>query len=821
MTDPRYDRPALPQTDPPLANGKHDGTLLPALPNAQVLNLPLLPINTVIVYPETVKPLNISDPTLQQSADYAFNHQQEAVLFGVRDLDLPFHAGNFQQIGTLVTLRRISDDAHHVLAQGRARVEFIELTQTEPCLMARVQLLPESYDPSAAVKAAMRAALIVFRRLMGFHPEVPTELFAHMRETEHPGHLADLIGSSAVFELHERQTLLEMLDPIERLHWVNGLLGKAVAMHDLEAEIEARVDQQLEQDQRQSYLREQMRVIQAELGEADVHQREIEEQRQRVAQAQLPPEAHTRVLKEISRLALVSPMAPEIGLIHTYIDWIVSLPWSKSSTDNLDIAHAKRVLDENHYGLERIKDRVLEHIAVRKLAAEQMKTPILCFLGPPGVGKTSLGKSIAQALGREFVRVSLGGVRDEAEIRGHRRTYVGSMPGRILQTLRRAGTRNPVMMLDEIDKLSSDLHGDPAAALLEVLDPEQNQEFFDHYLDLPFDLSQVMFITTANDLYPLPPALEDRLEIIEFPSYIEEEKRMIARRFLIPRQLEAHGLPANSVEFENATLTRMIREYTYEAGVRSLDRRIAEVLRKYARLLAESKPYPPRVKPKTLDKLLGVPDYIPPRPNNEDQIGVITGLAWTSVGGDVMTIEAALLPGKGNLTLTGQLGDVMQESAQTAYSYMRSQAERFDVDDDDFEDYDLHIHLPEGGIPKEGPSAGVTLAIAMISVYTERVIRSDYALTGEITLRGRILPVGGVREKLMAAHRAGISRLILPETNRRDLSEVPQSVMKNLDITFVSDIQQVIDLILLPAPEERVRDQRALEDAESEADNER
>ncbi|MEL7233402.1 MAG: endopeptidase La, partial [Chloroflexota bacterium] len=486
----------------------------------------------------------------------------------------------------------------------------------------------------------------------------------------------------------------------------------------------------------------------------------------------------------------------------------------------LDIANAQQVLDEDHYGLASVKDRVLDHIAVRKLAAEKMQTPILCFLGPPGTGKTSLGKSIARALGREFVRVSLGGVRDEAEIRGHRRTYIGAMPGRIIQTMKRAGTVNPVLMLDEIDKLGMDFHGDPAAALLEVLDPEQNSDFQDHYMDMPYDLSQVLFITTANDLYPLPPALEDRLEIIEFPGYIEEDKLAIAQNYLIPKQLESHGLDDSGVKFEIGTLQTLVREYTYEAGVRSLNRRIAEVMRKIARQSAEGKKYPKRVRATMLDEMIGPPDYTLLRANDEDQVGVVTGMAWTSGGGDVMTIEVSLLPGKGSLTLTGQLGDVMQESAQAALSFMRRHADRLDVPHDDFEDFDLHIHLPEGAVPKDGPSAGITLAIAIISVFTEQKVRSNYAMTGEITLRGKVLPVGGIREKIMAARRAQITNIIIPEVNQRDLVEIPKQALRNLNIVPVSDMQQVMDLVLHdPPPEGRARDAESDDNSSSDDEN--
>ncbi|MEM6281659.1 MAG: endopeptidase La, partial [Chloroflexota bacterium] len=699
------------------------------------------------------------------------------------------------------------DGIESVLVQGRRRIEFIELTQTDPYYICRARVIDESYEHTPQVEASMRAAVTLFRRVITLSKETPAEMLTYARETKEPGTLADLIASMLTLNREERIEVLRTIDPVERLRLITQLLGKEITLLELEEEIEYQVQQEMEREQRELYLREQMRVIQSELGETDVFQQEINELRDRIIEADLPPEVYGRAMKEISRLAMMPPMAPEIGLIHGYIDWIVSLPWQQASEDNLDIAHAQKVLDEDHYGLARVKDRVLEHIAVRKLAADKMQTPILCFLGPPGTGKTSLGKSIARALGREFVRVSLGGVRDEAEIRGHRRTYIGAMPGRIIQTMKRAGTVNPVLMLDEIDKLGMDFHGDPAAALLEVLDPEQNSDFQDHYMDMPYDLSHVLFITTANDLYPLPPALEDRLEIIEFPGYIEEDKLAIAQNYLIPKQLESHGLEESGVKFESSTLQTLVREYTYEAGVRSLNRRIAEVMRKIARQSAEGKKHAKRIKPTMLDDMIGPPDYTMLRANDEDQIGVVTGMAWTSGGGDVMTIEVSLLPGKGGITLTGQLGDVMQESAQTAHSFMRRNADRLDVPHDDFDDFDLHIHLPEGAVPKDGPSAGITLAIAIISVFTEQKVRSDYAMTGEITLRGKVLPVGGIREKIMAARRAQIKNIIIPEVNKRDLVEIPKQALRNLNIVPVSDMQQVMDLVLHdPPPEGRARD---------------
>jgi ATP-dependent Lon protease len=528
--------------------------------------------------------------------------------------------------------------------------------------------------------------------------------------------------------------------------------------------------------------------------------------RKQVLEAKLTPDVRERANKELSRLAAMPPMAPEVGIIRTYLDWIVGLPWVAATEDVLDIPHAQRILDEDHYGLKKIKDRILEHIAVRKLAADKTKAPILCFVGPPGVGKTSLGRSIARALGRNFVRVSLGGLRDEAEIRGHRRTYIGALPGRVLQTMKRAGTVNPVFMLDEIDKLGQDFRGDPSSALLEVLDPEQNNAFSDHYLDMDYDLSKVFFITTANDLSPLPEALLDRLEVIEFPGYTEEEKAAIAHQYLIPEQLKATGIDNRGIKFGDDAVKTLIREYTYESGVRNLNREVGNVCRKIARQVAEDKKPSKRLSADAVHKLLGPPQFLEGQTNRTDSVGLVTGLAWTPNGGDTLSIEVSILPGKGTLMLTGSLGEVMQESAQAAMSYTRSRAAEFNLPDEDFEEYDVHVHVPEGAVPKDGPSAGITLASAIISAFTDRKIRAAFAMTGEITLRGRVLPVGGIKEKVLAAHRSKIMKIILPKQNEKDLQDIPSKTLHELSIHLVEDMQQVLDLVMLDAPEERARD---------------
>jgi ATP-dependent Lon protease len=597
------------------------------------------------------------------------------------------------------------------------------------------------------------------------------------------------------------------LDANARLQKLSTILGQELDVLELESRIQSQVQQEVDKSQREYYLREQMRAIKTELGEEDEAKRELTELKDRLVASGMPDEVRLKADKELARLAAMPIASPEVTVVRNYLDWLLELPWQTETQDNLDIARAAQILKRNHYGLPKIKERILEHIAVRKLAPDKMRSPILCFVGPPGTGKTSLGKSIAEALGRKFVRVSLGGVRDEAEIRGHRRTYIGSMPGRVIQTMRSAGTMNPLFMLDEIDKLGTDFRGDPSSALLEVLDPEQNYAFSDHYLEVPYNLSKVMFITTANILDPVPPALRDRMEVIEFPGYIEEEKLAIAEQFLIPRQLEAHGLPRsgpdgiaqpNQVQFTTAALRVMIREYTYEAGVRNLERCIASVCRKAARRVAEAKPAPRRITPGMLVRFLGPPQYSEWLANESDEIGVANGLAWTEAGGDVMQVEVSVMDGKGSLTLTGQLGEVMQESAQAALTYTRAHAREFGLGGLDFDKLDLHIHVPEGGIPKDGPSAGVTMAAALISALSGRPLRHDVAMTGEITLRGRILPVGGLKEKLMAAHRMHLKTVMIPRRNYKDLADVPRNVQRDLNLMLVDRMEEILARALIP-----------------------
>jgi ATP-dependent Lon protease len=566
----------------------------------------------------------------------------------------------------------------------------------------------------------------------------------------------------------------------------------------LEDQIHTRAQSEVDRTQREFYLREQMRIIQNELGESDPWVREVSDLRKRVEGISLPEEVMLRALKEIDRLNQMPPMSPEVGIIRTYIDWILDLPWTTTTEDNLDVPHAAEILEQYHYGLPRAKDRILEYIAVRSLKPKRSKQPILCFVGPPGTGKTSLGRSIAEALGRKFVRLSLGGVRDEAEIRGHRRTYIGALPGRILQTMRRAGTINPLFMLDEVDKLGQDFRGDPSSALLEVLDPEQNHAFSDHYLELAYDLSKVMFITTANYIGPIPSALLDRMEVIEFPGYIEEEKLEIAHRFLIPRQLEEAGLDDDKLRFQDQALKRIVREYTYEAGVRNFEREIGMICRKIARIKAEGKPFPTRVTPAAMEKFLGPPQFFNQEAERQDEVGVATAIAWTENGGEIMPVEVLLMDGKGNMQITGQIGNVMQESAQAALSYLKSRSRQFDIDPEEYENLDIHIHIPEGAIPKDGPSAGITICTALVSAYTGREVRKDVGMTGEITLRGHVLPVGGIREKVLSAHRSGLKTVILPKRNAKDLVDVPKRARSELQLVLVDHIDQVLEVALKP-----------------------
>ena len=733
-------------------------------------------------------------------------------------------AEDFLPIGTELAVGRLlsmPEGNNSALVQGRRRVEVVEFVQVEPFFRVRARVIEEPTDVDRTVDALMRTARDLFERCVQLDRSLPDEAHLYSMNLSEPGWLADMIATAISLPFKERQALLLLPDPIERLKRVNWLLAQELDVLQLEDEIQTRVQSEVDRSQREYYLREQMKAIQTELGEGDIWLREINELRGRVEQADLPDEARTAAVRELERLTQMPAMAPEVGIIRNYLDWILDLPWRTATEDNLDVRHAAKVLEDNHYGLGRAKDRIIEYIAVRSLKPRRLRQPILCFVGPPGTGKTSLGRSIAESLGRKFVRLSLGGVRDEAEIRGHRRTYIGALPGRILQTIKRAGSINPLFMLDEIDKLGADFRGDPAAALLEVLDPEQNNAFSDHFLELSFDLSQVMFITTANSMASIPPALLDRMEVIEFPGYIEEEKLEISRRFLIPRQLEESGLEDQEIKFLDESVKRIVREYTYEAGVRNLEREIGRMCRKVARLKSEKRPYPTRLGAAQVEKFLGPPQFFQTEAERQDEVGVATAMAWTENGGEIMPVEVLILEGKGNLQITGQVGEVMQESAQAALSYLKSRARELKIDTEVFEGLDIHIHIPEGAIPKDGPSAGITLATALISAFTERPVFKEVGMTGEITLRGRVLPVGGVREKVLAAHRAGLKTVILPERNMKDLVDVPKRVRDELKLVPVSHMDQVLAVAIAPEASRppRVSKSKPKEKAKAGADN--
>jgi len=775
-----------------------------------VIEAPLLPLRDIVMFPRMVTPLFVGRDRSIAAIEVANEQGEPLITVAQRDGDILepgledlFTFGTEVDIGRML---RIPDGTINVLSQGLQRVQVIEYVHVEPYIRVRALPIYEDTEKTPLTEALMRAVLALFEKVVQLNRNLPDDAYVFAMNIEDPGWLADLMAQALELEVAARQDVLETLDIATRLQRVSVLLAKELDVLELEDRIHSQVQQELDKSQREYFLREQMKVIQSELGEGDIYTKEINELRGKISEVKLPDEVRDQAEKELDRLASMPPMSPETGIVRTYLNWVVELPWSATTEDNLDTKHVEEVLESRHHGLPKAKERILEYIAVRRLAADKMRSPILCFVGPPGTGKTSLGQSIADALGREFVRVSLGGVRHEAEIRGHRRTYIGSMPGRIIQTMRRAGTINPLFMLDEVDKLGLDFRGDPASALLEVLDPEQNHAFSDHYLEVPYDLSKVLFITTANILDPIPPALQDRMEVIEFPGYVDDEKMQIARRFLIPRQLEEHGLQDTPITFTDGVLQALIREYTYEAGVRNLERKIAAMCRKVARQTAEGKEPPQRITARMLNRLLGPPPFVRGLAEDQDGIGVATGVAWTEAGGDLMPVEVLLMPGKGNLMLTGQLGDVLQESAQAALSYTRSRSQDLGIKPDVFDKTDIHIHLPEGAIPKDGPSAGITIATALISAFTGRPVRHEVGMTGEITLRGRVLPIGGVREKMLTAYRAGLKTVIIPKRNKKDLVEIPQRVKRGIHVILAEQMDEVLGEALLPiTPSQRPR----------------
>jgi len=764
--------------------------------------LPILPNSEGVVYPSLIVPLATTDEKVIKLIDEAAAGDKIIGFFAQRPGSKEASPDSLHSIGTAVLIARmlkLPDSSIRGFFQGLSRIGLKEVTQVEPYLKAKVEVIEDKLEKTTELEALVRNLTGLFQRVVELAPNLPNELNIAVLNIPHPGSLADFIAAHINLKLEEGQEILEAIEVIERIKKLTTFVNRELEVLELGSKIQSQAKEEMTRAQREFYLREQLKAIQKELGEADERTLEINELREKIAEASLSPQANKEAERELDRLAKMPPAAAEYTVSRTSLDWLINLPWSKSTQDNLDIVRASGVLDEDHYNLNKVKERILDYLAVRKLKPD-MKGPILCFVGPPGTGKTSVGQSIARALGRKFVRISLGGIRDEADIRGHRRTYVGALPGRIIQGLRRAESNNPLFMLDEIDKLGVDFRGDPAAALLEVLDPEQNSSFVDHYLDVPFDLSKVMFITTGNIVDPIPPALLDRMEVIELSGYTEDEKLHIAKKFLIPKQLNENGLTPQQLAISGEAVLVIIRNYTREAGLRNLEREIGAICRKVARQVAEGKEEPTTVIPDKLHDYLGAKKFHYQIAEEADEVGVATGLAWTPTGGDIIFVEATLVPGKGNLTLTGKLGDVMQESAKAALTYARSltalHKAQLDVPTSFYEDNDVHVHVPAGAIPKDGPSAGITMAVALISAVTGRSVSKDIGMTGEITLRGKILPVGGIRDKVLAAHRAGLRKVILPKENEKDLEEVPQQVKEELQFVFADRIDEALEAAL-------------------------
>lgn len=762
--------------------------------------LTLLPLRGVLVFPNMVLHLDVGRERSVTALEKAMVSDNRVLLVAQKDarVDEPVEE-DLYTLGTVAEIKqmiKLPGGTSRVLVEGLGRARIGKFIATEPCIMVEAIILREDETRTPEVEAQMRSLLFQFEQYIKISRRTQPETLATVSEIEEPGRLADVIASHLTLKINQKQDILEAVTAKARLEKLSDFLGREMEILEIERKINLRVRKQMETTQKEYYLREQMKAIQKELGEKDERMAEAEEYREKISEANLPEEVEEKALKELGRLEKMPPAAAEGVVIRTYLDWILELPWAVTTADRLDLDLAEQILDEDHYGLKKVKERIIEYLAVRQLA-EKLKGPILCLIGPPGVGKTSLARSVARSLERNFVRISLGGVRDEAEIRGHRRTYVGALPGRIIQGMRLAKANNPVFLMDEIDKMSTDFRGDPSSALLEVLDPEQNSTFSDHYIEVPFDLSQVMFITTANASFNIPQPLLDRMEIIHLPGYTEEEKVEIAKRHLMPKQIGEHGLTADNLGVSEGTIRRIIREYTREAGVRSLERSLAGICRKAAREVVKDRQARIRLSRQNMHKYLGVPRYRYGVAEKEDQVGVATGLAWTEVGGELLTIEVTLLRGKGKVILTGKLGEVMQESAQAALSYIRSRANHLGLDEDFYEHYDIHIHVPEGAIPKDGPSAGIAMATALASALTKTPVRRDVTLTGEITLRGRVLPVGGIKEKMLAAHRAGIRTMLMPLENRRDLSDIPENVSRKIEVKLVEHMDEVLGLALV------------------------
>jgi ATP-dependent Lon protease len=766
--------------------------------------LPMLAVRDVVVFPNMVLPLFVGRETSVLAIEAALAQDRLIFLATQKDQSVENpEPEDIYPVGTvslILRMLKLPDGRLKILVQGKSKAMVTEYVKERPYFLVAMEVLPETTvaEISPEAEALMRNAREMSEKILTLKGIMSPDLLAILESIEDPGHLADLVAANLRLKIDEAQMVLEEMDPIRSLIKVNDFLRKEMEVSAIQAKIQNQAREEMDRTQREYFLREQLRAIKKELGDLDETTKEMEEYRLKIAQARMPKQAEEDALKQLSRLEQMHPDAAEASIVRTYLDWLVSLPWSKSTRDKLEVKEAKTILDEDHFDLEKVKDRVLEYLSVRKLN-KKMKGPILCFVGPPGVGKTSLGQSIARAMGRKFVRISLGGMRDEAEIRGHRRTYIGALPGRIIQGVKNAGSNNPVFILDEVDKIGMDFRGDPAAALLEVLDPEQNHSFSDHYLNVPFDLSRVMFITTANLVDPIPSALKDRMEIIRLAGYTEDEKLAIVLRHLLPRQLTENGLRTQDFKISTQVIREVIMNYTLEAGLRNLEREIGSLCRKVARKIAEGEKGPFAITRGNLHVYLGPPRFLPDG-DVENEVGVATGLAWTQVGGETLAVEASLMKGKGQLTLTGQLGDVMKESGQAALSYARARADRLNLAPDFYEKLDIHIHVPAGATPKDGPSAGVTMATALVSALTQIPVRRDVAMTGEITLRGKVLPIGGLKEKAIAALRARVKTVIIPQANKKDLVEIPKNVKRRLKFVAVADMDEVLNEALMRSP---------------------
>lgn len=762
--------------------------------------LPLLPLRGLLVYPAMVLHLDVGRERSVEALEKAMVEDNLILLATQKEIHIEEPSPDeIYQVGTVSRVRqmlKLPNGTIRVLVEGLYRARIIRYMDDENFYHVQIEKIADRENDDLDTKALMRSVLDHFEQYLRLSKKISPDVYAAVSDIEEAGRLADLIASHLPLKIADKQSLLEIADVQERLHQLLGIIHNEKEVLELERKISSRVKKQMEKTQKEYYLREQMKAIQRELGEKDGRMGEVEELREQLAKLEASAEVKEKIEKELDRLEKIPISSAEGSVIRTYVEWLLDLPWEVQTKDDLSLAKAEQVLDEDHYGLEKVKERVLEYLAVQQMV-KRLKGPILCLVGPPGVGKTSLAKSVARALGRKFVRVSLGGVRDEAEIRGHRRTYVGAMPGRIVQGMKNAGTANPVFLLDEIDKMAMDFRGDPSSALLEVLDPNQNTTFSDHYVEIPFDLSKVMFITTANSMYNIPQPLLDRMELIYIPGYTELEKEHIAKDYLLPKQREEHGLKPEQIKVRTDAIRKLIRNYTREAGVRNLERAIGALCRKAAKVIVSGKKDRITVTARGVSKYLGPIKYRYGVAEKEDQVGVVTGLAWTEVGGDTLSVEVSIFKGTGKLTLTGKLGDVMKESAQAAFSYIRSRAEDWDLDPQFYEKNDIHIHIPEGAIPKDGPSAGITMATALVSALTGIPVSKAVAMTGEITLRGRVLPIGGLKEKALGAHRAGIQHIIIPKENEKDLEEIPKSVRRDLTFTPVSHMDEVLKLALV------------------------